>query len=222
MFAYHLAEVFFKTLDQLRNQAVLLLIDNRFVERLVARRLLTPNGLTMFRLFISIIIVAHFATGYWLTGSLVFLEATKWIVFGLFLAGALSDAFDGPVSRRYLRLLPPEDLRFGINFDRHVDKIFTGALLIIYWPTYDLPTRWVVGVLVAGDLIATVLAVLSIRLKSPIPSNEMGKAKMTLQCLGVGAVILRLQALFIQYVLVAAFTLGVASLAINIKKFRRS
>lgn len=220
--AYYYVESFFKILDHYRNWAVLLLIDNRFVEGLVKRHWLTPNGLTMFRLVVSVMIVSHFGIGYWVSQGLQFLEVTKWYIFALFLLGALSDAIDGPLARLYGSLLPQEDLRFGINFDRHVDKLFTGVLLAIYWLAYDLTTRWVVSVVIAGDVAATVLAVISVRLKSPIHSNAMGKAKMTMQCVGIGAVILRLHPIVIQYTLVAAFTLGVASLVTNIQRFRVS
>jgi phosphatidylglycerophosphate synthase len=221
MALYQYLERFFRFLDGGRNNLVSLLIDNRLVKKLVERQVLTPNGLTMFRLVTTIVLSTHVLTGYWLTRALTFLEQSKWFMFGLFLTGSLSDSIDGPLSRIYSSLFSDEDRRYGLNFDRHVDKIFTSAPMLIYWPVYDNITRSVVTMMIGGDLLATGLAVFASKSGISIPSNALGKAKMVLQCIGVGAVILRFPAFVVQYAMVAGFTLGVASLTINITLARR-
>lgn len=219
MILYRIVDGLIKYLDRHRKSIVQRILGHYLIERLIGAGYLTPNGITSFRLVVALIFMTLCVTGYWLKGDMLFLRELNWPLFIVFLPAALSDALDGETAKKYFHIFPGLNRNFGINFDRHVDKAFTLPLLYFYSLLYDFRTRVEIAVLIGGDILATFLAIAANRVGAPIPANELGKAKMWLQCITLGWMILNLEAVYMHYVLVSAITLGVASLMTNCSRF---
>src|SRR3989344_5410813 len=161
-------------------------------------RFISPNRITIFR-FISIpFILFLLLSGYNLAGTI------------LFVISALSDALDGALARTKHRIT-----KWGIVADPIADKLLIGsvALLVVGkelgWP--------LVAALVAIELILAGSAYFRYRGKL-MPAKTVGKIKMTLQCVGVGFVLLYgiipdpLILILGAYILYAAVLFGLLSL----------
>lgn len=204
-----------------RNRHARRLAKTKLVRHLVVTGKLTPNRLTFLRVIIAVVLITFVLTSLYFYGNLDFLFQTRLFIFGMLFVAALTDAFDGPLAREYQAIIPPEDALRGINYDRHADKLLTLPILAIYFPLFDAWTMILVGATIGGDLLATALAVLVKKIGRPIPSNQLGKAKMATLCLSLTALTLgypRYLAPF-QFLLVASTTLGITSLAVNVRTF---
>ena len=161
-------------------------------------RFISPNRITIFR-FISIpFILFLLLSGYNLAGTI------------LFVISALSDALDGALARTKHRIT-----KWGIVADPIADKLLIGsvALLVVGkelgWP--------LVAALVSIELILAGSAYFRYRGKL-MPAKTVGKIKMTLQCVGVGFVLLYgiipdpLILILGAYILYAAVLFGLLSL----------
>jgi CDP-diacylglycerol--glycerol-3-phosphate 3-phosphatidyltransferase len=111
-----------------------------------------------------------------------------WVAFGLFVLAAASDALDGVLARRL-----QEVSTFGRIADPLVDKMLTiGTFVVLLGvPVLDrwLPA-WAVALMLTREvLITTVRAAVEARGVN-FQAIDWGKAKMVLQCLAVGGLLL--------------------------------
>lgn len=117
--------------------------------------------------------------------------------FGLFLAAALSDVWDGYVARKYNLV---SDL--GILLDPIADKLLVVSTLVpIYIVSHrpaggseipwwgELPL-WVLVVLLGRELVVTLLRGFAVRRGVVIAADRSGKYKALLQNVFIGAVLL--------------------------------
>lgn len=147
------------------------------IDRVLSKTLLnlippgvTPNAITMFR-FASIPVIAYLL----LTG------ATAW-GFWLFILSALSDALDGALARTGRQIT-----KWGIVADPIADKLLIGSVSAIVISKY---ISWqLAAAIIAIELFLVTTAYFRYRGKL-MPAKTLGKIKMTLQCVGVGLVLL--------------------------------
>lgn len=184
------------------------------VKYLILKGWITPNGLTTSRLVIAGGQLAIFWIGYRLTGSMAFLQRVRRDIFTLFLVGGATDLFDGAIAREYSALFSEEVKKFGRNFDRHVDKVFT-TVHLCYSIFYGATAQTLVAVMILGDIGATVLAVKVARLQEAVSANNLGKIKMVAQCFSVGWMIWGFGELGLLLLLGISLASGAASLWMN-------
>lgn len=161
-------------------------------------RFVSPNRITIFR-FISIPFVLFLLIAeYNLAGTILFVLA------------ALSDALDGALARTEHRIT-----KWGIVADPIADKLLIGSVaLLAVWTQLGWPLALT---LVSIELILAGSAYFRYRGKL-MPARTVGKIKMTLQCIGVGFVLLfgvvpnPALLLIGQYILYAAIIFGLLSL----------
>jgi len=110
--------------------------------------------------------------------------------FVLFVIGGLTDVIDGPLARR-LQVTS----RFGRTFDPLVDKVFIiggFVLLVCYGPERTALAWWMLAVVVARELLVTVVRHLSEAQGRQFAATWAGKLKMFLQSFAIGTVIIYL------------------------------
>lgn len=131
---------------------------------------ISPNRITIFR-FISIpAILLLLLTGYHISGMILFVVA------------ALSDALDGALARTKHRIT-----KWGIVADPLADKLLIGLVsLLVVWKYLGWPLTLAI-VLIEVVLAGSAYFRYHGRL---MPAKTVGKIKMTLQCVGVGFVLL--------------------------------
>ncbi len=93
----------------------------------------------------------------------------------IFIIAAVSDWYDGWYARRYNRMSP-----FGRFFDPLADKVLIGAAFFAFVSLgiFDL---WMVVVIVARDLIVTLLRVVADLKRQPVVTSRLAKRKTALQ-----------------------------------------
>src|SRR5262245_34083376 len=115
-----------------------------------------PNGLTLARLLLAVVLFGCIAAAWWLTGLVVFALA------------ALTDWLDGYLARKQ-----GLTSAFGRNFDPLVDKVLICGAFIFLLPVAGAGLApWMVTVVVASEIIHTTLR----RLLEPPPSADLGAA----------------------------------------------
>lgn len=130
----------------------------------------SPNRITVFRLISIPVILLLLILEYNLAGTVLFVIA------------ALSDALDGALARTKHRIT-----KWGIVADPIADKLLIGSVaLLVVWKHLPWP---LVAALVAIELILAGSAYFRYRGRL-MPAKTVGKIKMTLQCVGVGFVLL--------------------------------
>lgn len=160
----------------------------------------SPNRITIFR-FVSIpVILFLLLFGYNFAGT------------ALFVVAALSDALDGALARTKHRIT-----KWGIVADPLADKLLIGSVaLLVVWKELGWPLALAI---VSIELVLAGSAYFRYRGKL-MPAKTVGKIKMTLQCIGVGFVLLYVaipNSLFLligQYTLYAAIAFGFLSLLV--------
>jgi CDP-diacylglycerol--glycerol-3-phosphate 3-phosphatidyltransferase len=132
-----------------------------------------PNGLTLARLGLAVVLFACIAAAWWLTGLIVFLVA------------AFTDWLDGYLARKH-----GSTSAFGRNFDPLVDKVLIcGAFIFLLpIPATEL-TAWMVTVVVARELIITGLRSFFESQMASFGADWLGKIKMGLQCAALIAIL---------------------------------
>lgn len=93
----------------------------------------------------------------------------------IFLVAAVSDWYDGWYARRYNVMSP-----FGRFFDPLADKVLIGAVFFAF-AALGLFDLWMVIVVVARDVVVTVLRVIADRKEKPVVTSRAAKVKTALQ-----------------------------------------
>lgn len=103
------------------------------------------------------------------------------IAFLLFVLGALTDAFDGILARKY-----GVSSKFGFIIDPIADKFLVlGTLLALSLVDYLMIPLWCFFVILFRDVLVSVLKPVSDKLGFPIPTTFFAKLKTTTQFIGI-------------------------------------
>jgi CDP-diacylglycerol--glycerol-3-phosphate 3-phosphatidyltransferase len=133
-----------------------------------------PNGLTLARLGLAVVLFGCIAAAWWLTGLVVFIVA------------AITDWLDGYLARKH-----GSASAFGRNFDPLVDKVLICGAFIFLLPVPKAElTPWMVTVVVARELIITGLRSFFESQAASFGADWLGKLKMGLQCAALIAILL--------------------------------
>jgi CDP-diacylglycerol--glycerol-3-phosphate 3-phosphatidyltransferase len=133
-----------------------------------------PNGLTLARLGLAIVLFACIFAEWWLNGLVVFILA------------AITDWLDGYLARKH-----GSTSAFGRNFDPLVDKVLICGAFIFLLPVPDAGLApWMVTVVVARELIITGLRSFMENQAASFGADWLGKLKMGLQCAALIAILL--------------------------------
>ncbi len=132
-----------------------------------------PNGLTLARLGLAVVLFGCIAARWWLTGLIVFIVA------------AFTDWLDGYLARKH-----GSASAFGRNFDPLVDKVLICGAFIFLLPIPGAElTAWMVTVVVARELIITGLRSFFEAQAASFGADWLGKIKMGLQCAALIAIL---------------------------------
>jgi CDP-diacylglycerol--glycerol-3-phosphate 3-phosphatidyltransferase len=108
--------------------------------------------------------------------------------FVLFVIAGLTDIIDGPIARR-LKVTS----KFGRSFDPFVDKILiAGGFILLAYRGSELTgiAWWMVGVVLAREILVTILRSISESQGHDFRATWAGKLKMFLQSFAIGTVII--------------------------------
>lgn len=152
----------------------------------------TPNQITLFRIFATPFVFYLILSGYYTIGGFVFL------------AVAFTDALDGSLARTKNKVT-----KFGMMFDPLADKLLIGTMVLLLVFEYFNP---MLGLAILGLEIIFIMTafVSSYKFKTIRMANVWGKIKMLLQ---VTAVFVTLLALFFnlpELLTVASWIFGLA------------
>ncbi len=118
------------------------------------------------------------------------LDSQKWKLdwaFILFIIAGVTDIIDGPLARRF-----NVTSQFGRNFDPLVDKILIagGFITLAIYPT-DLTALawWMVAVILAREILVTIIRQISEKKGIDFRATSAGKIKMLLQSVTIGTII---------------------------------
>jgi CDP-diacylglycerol--glycerol-3-phosphate 3-phosphatidyltransferase len=125
-----------------------------------------PNAITASRILLTPVFLWLLLSG---DGVMVQISAA------VFLIAAVSDWYDGWYARRYNMLSP-----FGTFFDPLADKILVGAGLFAF-AALGVLELWMVCVIVARDVVTTLLRVVADRRGQPIVTSRLAKWKTAMQ-----------------------------------------
>ncbi|MEK7558308.1 MAG: CDP-alcohol phosphatidyltransferase family protein [Patescibacteria group bacterium] len=167
-----------------------------FTDKILARTLLkfvpssvTPNQITWFR-FISIPFVGFlFIEEYYLAGLV------------LFFISSFSDAIDGSLARTRNQIT-----EWGKTYDPIADKILIGVAVLILVSRYI--NIYLSTTIITIELFILASAYYRKRVKGiPIEAEFSGKAKMILQSLGIGAILVSIAFSLPAFIVVAQYFL---------------
>ena len=147
-----------------------------------------PNKLTMFRIFITVIIVALIGVNWsllnitwpiYLIGGKVVLRLNYLIAGGLFGVAAITDMLDGQIARK-------KDLvtDFGKTLDAIADKVLVNAVLIVLAYNRDI-TLVVPVIIISRDIIVDAIKSVSSAKGNVIGASQMGKIKTVFMMFGI-------------------------------------
>lgn len=103
------------------------------------------------------------------------------IAFLLFIFGALTDAFDGILARKY-----NAESKFGFTIDPIADKFLVlGTLFSMTLIDYLSIPLWLFLIILVRDIIVSILKPISDKLGFPIPTTLFAKTKTTIQFIGI-------------------------------------
>ncbi len=104
----------------------------------------------------------------------------RWLAFGLFIVGGISDCVDGWVARRFQQVSP-----LGTYLDPVVDKI---VLLSLFFTLSDLRLLplWISLLMLARELLVDGVRSAGAITGQVVGANFMGKTKATLQSISIG------------------------------------
>src|SRR3954447_3131497 len=132
-----------------------------------------PNGLTLARLVLAVVLFGCIAAAGWLTGLVVFVVA------------AVTDWLDGYLARKQ-----GSASAFGRNFDPLVDKVLVcGAFIFLLVEPRAGLLPWMVTVVVGRELIITGLRSFIETQSASFGADWLGKLKMGLQCAALIAIL---------------------------------
>jgi CDP-diacylglycerol---glycerol-3-phosphate 3-phosphatidyltransferase len=132
-----------------------------------------PNGLTLARLGLAVLLFICIAVQWWLIGLVLFVLA------------AITDWLDGYLARKH-----GSASAFGRNFDPLVDKVLIcGAFIFLLGVDGAKLSAWMVTVVVARELIITGLRSFFEAQSASFGADWLGKLKMGLQCAALIAIL---------------------------------
>ena len=134
---------------------------------------LQPNHITVFRLFLTPIVLYLLAAGNFAWG------------LPLFVFTALTDAFDGSLARVRRQIS-----EWGILFDPVVDKIFIGSVLFIIVFKYVNFNLCIA--LLGAEALLILFGWLRVRRGLIEPANFWGKIKMVFEVVGLSLILIAL------------------------------
>jgi phosphatidylglycerophosphate synthase len=147
-----------------------------------------PNHITIFRMLATPAVFWLIMTENWSWG------------FAAFVLVAMTDALDGSMAR-----LRGQITAWGTLFDPLADKVLIGGTLFIFiWKYIDM---YIGGAVILLELIVIAAGILNVKKGLVFSANKFGKAKMLLQCLGVGLIIFSLVIKSQNMMIVAEWTL---------------
>lgn len=134
----------------------------------------TPNRLTVLRIFMTPIVFLIILFGHYLIGSI------------LFLLTAFTDVLDGSMARTQNKIT-----RFGMMFDPLADKLLIGSMVLLL--VFEHLNFWL-GIAVLGIEIIFIVSALVAhkKFKTVRMANFWGKFKMVLQVIAVFVILLAL------------------------------
>jgi CDP-diacylglycerol--glycerol-3-phosphate 3-phosphatidyltransferase len=139
-----------------------------------------PNAVTFLRAALVPLILVLLAVG-------DELATARWWAFGIFVAAALTDTFDGWVARRIEGVTA-----FGAMADPLADKLLVVGTLASLALFAEVPW-WIVAVIAGREAVVTALRVLVVRRAGVVvPATVWGKVKTVAQIVAIAAVILPL------------------------------
>ncbi len=138
-----------------------------------------PNVLTLLRVAIIPIVVVLLIAGE--------TEATRWWAFGLFLASAVTDFFDGWLARKL-----KQESDFGRLFDPIADKLLVAAVYFVLVDTEVIAGWNVVAVIliVSRELLVSALREYLAGRGVAMPSSKQAKYKTAVQLATAAALII--------------------------------
>lgn len=141
-----------------------------------------PNQVTIARLLLSVILFALIPLGFY------------WLAFVLFVIAAGTDWVDGWYARKYQQVT-----QLGRILDPFCDKILICGVFILLavamegkFPWYAKIAGWMAVVVVARELLVTVLRSLVEGSGGDFSAKFAGKLKMVFQCVAAGACLVAL------------------------------
>ncbi len=152
-----------------------------------------PNAITVARLILSVIL---FVLLVFVRRSPESISPLLMTAFVLYLVASISDFVDGHLARKW-----KVTSGFGRVVDPFVDKILVLGCFVLFCGVNFLDTSatpianhtgvvpWMVVVLIARELLVTVLRSMIESTGKPFPSDWSGKVKMVVQCLAIGWII---------------------------------
>ena len=152
-------KTFLEKLDSLRDKLLFLFIKPYWPRKI------TPNHLTWFRVFISVLL---FVLLFW------FEIENKALIVTLFALGAISDLLDGSVSRGLNRVTD-----FGAMLDPLADRLL--LLPIAFYSLYHFQ-KWLLLALILAEIINATTSIFYRSREKYYGSNIFGKTKMVLMC----------------------------------------
>ena len=151
-----------------------------------------PNKLTMFRIFITIIIVALIGVNWsllninwpiYLIGGKVVLRLNYLIAGGLFVIASLTDMLDGRIARK--RNLVTD---FGKTLDSIADKVLVNAVLIVL--AYNRDIALIIPVIIiCRDVMVDAIKSVSSAKGTVIGASQAGKIKTVFMMCGLSLVL---------------------------------
>lgn len=138
-----------------------------------------PNLLGLFRLAVTPLLVVL---------VLLPFPGAGLVAFALFVPAALSDLFDGWLARARGQVTT-----LGAFLDLTADKVLVAALLIALAQAGVAPA-WIVIVIVAREFVVSGVRQVAANAQVVLASEAMGKAKTVTVLLGIGALLLALDA----------------------------
>ena len=148
----------------------------------------TPNKLTMFRIFLTVIIVAILLFPFSAMGiniTQIFVNESividiKYLIAGvLFIIASLTDAIDGHIARKYNLITD-----FGKLMDAVADKILVNAVLIILTAQgFIHPIS--PGVIILRDTFVDSIRMVASSKGKVIPAGKLGKVKTATMMVGL-------------------------------------
>ena len=136
-----------------------------------------PNALTIFRIFLAILVMAVILYADMQSPYMRFLAC------GMFLLASLTDFLDGFIARRYAL-----QSRFGEVFDPLADKMLVlGAFIALI--VVKIANPWAVFLIFSREFFITGLRVVVANSGVNIAANMMGKIKSVAQYWAIGCLI---------------------------------
>ena len=147
-----------------------------------------PNRLTVFRLFLAVLVIIIFLFPYdmigynfpkYLINGIAILDVKLVICDVLFIIASITDFFDGKIARKYNYVT-----NFGKLMDPIADKILTNSLLIILAGEGFIPTIIPV-VVISRDIVVDGIRMLLTEQGEVLPAGKLGKFKTAFLMIGI-------------------------------------